>query len=70
VTELARDILGWMRIEGRPVLPSYIALRSCGFDRDAIAQAFDELSGAGLIEARFPDAKPGDSGRQFWVPAL
>ena len=53
------DILDAMKAKGRPVLFSELGLEF----GDA---AFDGLCRDGVIEAVFPEAKPGDSGRQFW----
>jgi hypothetical protein len=63
---LADDILVWMRQQPGPVLFSAMARRFGS--GSATYQAFDLLIRERLVTATFPEAKPGDSGRQFWRP--
>jgi hypothetical protein len=63
LTPAEQSILDWMRQERRPVLYSEIEAK-LGL---APALEIHELSRLGFIKATFPESKPGDSGRQFWV---
>jgi hypothetical protein len=56
-------ILRWMGAKNRPILFSE-AERELGID--FADEAFDGLIRHRVITAVFPEAKPGDSGRQFW----
>jgi hypothetical protein len=56
-------ILGWMLAKDKPVLVSDLQAGLGGCFDDG---AFEGLIRDGVIEAVFPEAKPGDSGRQFW----
>ena len=61
-------ILDWMRVKReakghQPVLFSEVQAE---LGLDFGDEAFDGLIRDGVIEAVFPEAKPGDSGRQFW----
>ncbi|MGF7151289.1 hypothetical protein FHS96_004952 [Sphingomonas zeicaulis] len=57
------QMFDWIRRQRRPVLASELADEfGYGSANDAIV----ELQRRGRIRATFPEAKPGDSGRQFW----
>ncbi len=57
-----RAVLSFLMQSGLPYLRSDIEC-SAGTERMA---AFDGMVRSGLIEATFPEATAGDSGRQFW----
>lgn len=61
--EVTDGILAWMRARKRPVLYSEIetAFGPAGFT------AFSYLQRNGHIGTVYPEAIPGNSGRQFWV---
>lgn len=60
-----RAILQVVRGHSRPVLYSQVCLQA----GEGLAESFLDLIGEGALVAGFPEAKPGDSGRQFWALA-
>lgn len=57
-----RSILTILRQHNKPVLWSQILLQAGEMDQFALMTLVRD----GLVEAVFPEAKRGDSGRQFW----
>lgn len=57
------DILEWMAAQRRPVLASEM---EAALNISTWGDAFEGLRRDGVIRAVFPEAMPGDSGRQFW----